>query len=162
MQWPMDIGNFSEFFIKYLKVIKVYALTLFSIPYIKSPLILLLTFCFYYAIMKCRHTGIPRLWTQELYTGLWTLDSERWSVEAELLQTVDYKTLKFKTAQSLRNNGAISITSFLNCTLIKIFGHFRYENLSTVYLFQATLSNLQKMSKTTGFQMMWRGKLDLK
>ena len=44
------------------------------------------------------------------------------------------KNLKFKTVQSFGSNGAISITSFLNTTLIKISGHFRYENLSTVYL----------------------------
>ena len=35
----------------------------------------------------------------------------------------------------------------MNSTLIKIFGHFRYENLSTVYSFQATLSNHLKISK---------------
>ena len=41
----------------------------------------------------------------------------------------------------------MSITSSLNSTLIKIFGLFRYENLSTVYSFQATLSNQLKISK---------------
>ena len=35
----------------------------------------------------------------------------------------------------------------MNSTLIKIFGHFRNENLSTVYSFEATLSNHLKISK---------------
>ena len=61
---------------------------------------------------------------------------------------MDVKTFKFRTVQSFGNNGSISITSFLNSTLIKIFGHFRYENLSTVYSFQVTLSNHLKVSKT--------------
>ena len=29
-----------------------------------------------------RHTGIPELWTQELYAGLWMLDSGRWILDA--------------------------------------------------------------------------------
>ena len=29
-------------------------------------------------------TGIPRLWTQELNAGLWTLDSGRWTLNAGL------------------------------------------------------------------------------
>ena len=109
------------------------------------------------------------LCTQELDSELWALDSERWTLDAgpwtlnpgrwtldaghstwtldaERL-TVDFKTLKFKTVQSFGNNGSISINSFLNSTLIKIFGHFRYENLSTVYSFQVTLSNHLKISK---------------
>ena len=61
---------------------------------------------------------------------------------------MDVKTFKFKTVQSFGNNGSISITSFLNSTLIKIFGLFRYENLSTVYSFQVTLSNHLKVLKT--------------
>ena len=61
---------------------------------------------------------------------------------------MDVKTFKFKTVKSFKNNGTISITSFLNSTLIKIFGHFRYENLSAVYSFQVTLSNHLKVSKT--------------
>ena len=28
------------------------------------------------------HTGIPRLWTQVLDAGLWTLDSGRWTLDA--------------------------------------------------------------------------------
>ena len=72
-----------------------------------------------------RHTGIPGPWTQELDAGPWTLDS--------------VKTLKFKSIQSFGNNESILITSFLNSTLIKIFAHFKYENLSGVYSFQATL-----------------------
>ena len=75
---------------------------------------------------------------------------------------MDVKTLKFKTVLGFGNNGAISITSFLNSTLIKTFGPFRYENLCTVYSFQVTLSNHIKISKTRGFQMMWREKIDLK
>ena len=31
-----------------------------------------------------RRTEIPGLWTQELDTGLWTLDSERWAVDVGL------------------------------------------------------------------------------
>ena len=31
-----------------------------------------------------RHIGIPRLWTQELDAGLWTLDSGRWTLDAGL------------------------------------------------------------------------------
>ena len=73
----------------------------------------------------------------------WMLDSRRWTPDAEC-QTVDVETLKSKPVQIY---GSISITSFLNSTLIKIFGHFRYENLSTVYSFQATLSNHLKISK---------------
>ena len=68
------------------------------------------------------------LWT--LDSKPWTLDSRQWTPDAER-QTVDVKTLKFKTAQSFGNNGSISITSFLNSTSLKIFGYFRYENLST-------------------------------
>ena len=124
------------------------------------------------------------LCTQELDSELWALDSERWTLDAgpwtldpgrwtldaghstwtlnaERL-TVDFKTLKFKTVQSFGNNGSISINSFLNSTLIKIFGYFRYENLSTVYSFQGTLSDHLKISKGRGFQTMWRGKVDLK
>ena len=86
--------------------------------------------------------GIPEF----LDSGRWTLDSGHWTPDAEYW-TMDVKTLKFKTVQSFWNNGSISIISFLNSTLIKIFGHFRYENLSTVYSFQATLSNHLKISK---------------
>ena len=84
-------------------------------------------------------------WTLDF--GRWTLDSGRWTQDAQH-QTVVVKTIKFKFVQSFGNNGSISITSFLNSTLIKIFGHFRYENLSTVYSFQITLSNNLKVSKT--------------
>ena len=73
----------------------------------------------------------------------WTLDSGTWTLDAGA-------------------NGAISRTSLLNSTLKKIFGHFRYENLSTVYSFQANLSIHLKISKTRGFQMMWRGTVDLR
>ena len=31
-----------------------------------------------------RHTGVPGLWTQELDTGLWTLNSGRWTPDAGL------------------------------------------------------------------------------
>ena len=31
-----------------------------------------------------RHTGILRLWTQELDAGLWTLDSGSWTLDAGL------------------------------------------------------------------------------
>ena len=88
-----------------------------------------------------------------LEAGRWTLDAGR--------QAVDVKTLKFKTVQGFGNNGVISITSFLNFTLIKISGHFRSENLSTVYSFQATLSNHLKIPKTRGFRMMWKEKVYL-
>ena len=64
-----------------------------------------------------------RRWT--LDAGLWTLDSERWTLDAERW-TLDVKTLKFKTVQSFGNNGVISITLFLNSTLITIFGHFSH------------------------------------
>ena len=89
------------------------------------------------------------LWT--LDSGLWTLDSGLWTLDAGLraLNTRLWALkLKLKTVQSFGNNGSISITSFLNSTLIKIFGHFKYENLSTVYSFQVTLSNHLKVSKT--------------
>ena len=76
---------------------------------------------------------------------------------------MDFKNLTFKTVQSSGKNGAVSITSFLNSKLIKIFGHFWYENVSTVDLFQATRSNHLKISKTVGFQqMICREKVDLK
>ena len=83
-------------------------------------------------------------WT--LDSGRWTLNSGRWTLDAEL-RTLNARLWKSKTVQSFGNNGSISITSFLNSTLIKIFGHFRYENLSTVYSFQNTLSNHLKISK---------------
>ena len=79
------------------------------------------------------NTAYRRSWI--LDSGLWTLYSGLWS------WTLDVKTLKFKIAQRFGNNGAISMTSFLNFTLVKIFSHFRYENLSTVYSFQAILCN---------------------
>ena len=90
-------------------------------------------------------------WTLDSGVGRWTLDSGRWTLDAGLraLNTRLWTLkLKLKTVQSFGNNGSISITSFLNSTLIKIFGHFRYENLSTVYSFQVTLSNHLKVSKT--------------
>ena len=83
-------------------------------------------------------------WT--LDSGRWTLNSGRWTLDAEL-RTLNARLWKSKTVQSFGNNGSISITSFLNSTLINIFGHFRYEHLSTVYSFQATLSNHLKISK---------------
>ena len=52
MQWYMGIGYFSNFSIKHLKVIKASTLTLFSNHYFKSFLILFLSFCFYYTVMK--------------------------------------------------------------------------------------------------------------
>ena len=124
-----------------------------------------------------RRTGIPGLWAQELDAGLWTLDldSGRWTLDAGLwtldagrwtldagLWTLSAKTLKFKNIQRFGNNGSTPITSFLNSTSINIFDHFRYENFSMVYLFQVTLSNHPKISKTRGLQMMWSGKVDLK
>ena len=60
---------------------------------------------------------------------------------------MDVKTLKSKTVYSFENNGSVSITSFLNSTFIKTFGHFRHENLSAIYSFQATLSNHIKHKK---------------
>ena len=33
---------------------------------------------------KNRHPGIPALWTQMLETGLWTLGSELWTLDAGL------------------------------------------------------------------------------
>ena len=80
-----------------------------------------------YIYIQSKYTAYrnPGPWTQELDAGPWTLDS--------------VKTLKFKSIQSFGNNESILITSFLNSTLIKIFAHFKYENLSGVYSFQATL-----------------------
>ena len=52
MQWRMEIGYFSNFSIKHLKLIKANALNLFSIHYFKSFLISFLSFCFYYTIIK--------------------------------------------------------------------------------------------------------------
>ena len=48
----METGFFSNFSIKHLKVIKANALTLISIHYFKSILISVLSFYFYYTIMK--------------------------------------------------------------------------------------------------------------
>ena len=48
----MEIGYFSNFSIKHLKVIKANALTLISIHYFKSFLTSFLSFCFYYTVMK--------------------------------------------------------------------------------------------------------------
>ena len=78
------------------------------------------------------------LWMLDLNTRPWALDTGRWTFDAE-------------TVQRFGNNGAISITSFLNSKVIKIFGHFRYENFS----------NHLKISITRDFQMMRRGKVDL-
>ena len=78
------------------------------------------------------HTGIPGLWTKSWTLdprrwipgpGLWTLEAKLWTLDAGLwMWNASCKTLKFKTVQSFENNGnaAISITSFLNSTLIKI------------------------------------------
>ena len=52
MQWHMEIGYFSNFSIKYLKVIKASVLTLISIHYFKSFLTLFLLFCLYNTVMK--------------------------------------------------------------------------------------------------------------
>ena len=63
----------------------------------------------------------PRRWIPG--PGLWTLDAKLWTLDAGLwMWNASCKTLKFKTVQSFENNGnaAISITSFLNSTLIKI------------------------------------------
>ena len=73
-------------------------------------------------------TLVVGLWT--LDSELWTLDSGHWTLDAEH-QTVDVITLKFKTVQSIGpisielHNGAISITSFLNPTLIESLWSFR-------------------------------------
>ena len=96
-----------------------------------------------------------------LDAGPWMLDPGRWTLDAGLW-TLSAKTLKFKNIQRFGNNGSTPITSFLNSTSINIFDHFRYENFSMVYLFQVTLSNHPKISKTRGLQMMWSGKVDLK
>ena len=93
----------------------------------------------------------PGRWTLDI--GFWMLDSEPWTLNSRHWTpdaerwTVDVKTLKFKTVQCFGNNGSIQITSFLNSALIKIFGHFRYENFSTVYSFQTTLSHHLKISE---------------
>ena len=71
---------------------------------------------------------------------------------------MDVKTLKFKTAKSFGNNGATSVTSILNSTLINVFGHFSHENLFTVYSFQAALSNYLQESKPRGFQICGDGR----
>ena len=52
MQWHMEIGYFSNFSIKHLKVIKADALTLISIHYFRSLLISFFSFCFYYTVIK--------------------------------------------------------------------------------------------------------------
>ena len=67
-------------------------------------------------IIVYRNTGIPGLWVQELDAGLWTLHSGSWTLDIER-QTVDVKTLKFKTSDSFGNNGTLSITSFFQITL---------------------------------------------
>ena len=48
----MEIGYFSIFPIKHLKVIKANNLTVISMHYLKSFLISFLSFCFYYTVMK--------------------------------------------------------------------------------------------------------------
>ena len=97
----------------------------------------------------CRHTGIPVLWTQDLGAGFWTLDSGPWTLDAGLW-TLDSGLCALNLGLWTLVSGCWTpfITSFLNSTLIKIFGHFRYEHLSTVYSFQATLSNHLKISKS--------------
>ena len=52
MQWRMEIGYFSNFSIKHLKVIKANALTLITIHYFKLFLTSFLSFCFYYTVIK--------------------------------------------------------------------------------------------------------------
>ena len=52
MQWRMEIGYFSNFSVKHLKVIKANALILISILYFKSFLTSFLSFCFYYTVMQ--------------------------------------------------------------------------------------------------------------
>ena len=60
----MEIGYFSNFSIKHLKVIKANALTLISIHYFKSFLISFLSFCFYNTVIKF----IMMLFSIPLYT----------------------------------------------------------------------------------------------
>ena len=71
---------------------------------------------------------------------------------------MDVKNLTFKNIQRFGNNGSISIISFLNLTLINIFGHFRYENFPMVYSYQVTLSNHQKYPKPEVFRWCWQGR----
>ena len=52
MQWRMEVGYFSNFSVKHLKVIKADALTLISIHYFKSFLNLFLSFCLYCTVVK--------------------------------------------------------------------------------------------------------------
>ena len=51
MQWRMEAGYFSNFSIKYVKVIKANALNFLSIQYFKSFLRSFLSFCLYYTVM---------------------------------------------------------------------------------------------------------------
>ena len=52
MQRFLEIGYFSNFCVKHLKVIKVNALTIFSIHHFKSLLMSVLSFCFYCTTTK--------------------------------------------------------------------------------------------------------------
>ena len=95
-------------------------------------------------------------WTLDASIGPWTLNTGHWTLNLGLwTPNTRLWTLKLW-------NLKLSKASLLNSTLIKISVYFRYENISTVYSFKATISNHLKMSKTRGLQMMWRGSVDLK
>ena len=61
----MEIGYFSNFSVKHLKVIKANDLTFISMHYFKSFLTQLLSFCFYYTAMKF----IMMLFSIPIYTS---------------------------------------------------------------------------------------------
>ena len=105
---------------------------------------------------------------------LWMLDSKPWQLDSGPLALDSWlgrwtlkpgpwtlKLWNWKLSKALEKWSYISKFIF-NFTFTKIFSHIRYENFSTVYSFQGTLSNHLKISKTGLFQMIWRGKIDLK
>ena len=104
-----------------------------------------------YIYIQSKYTAYRNSWTLDARAGCWTLDTGRWTLNS-------VKTLKFKSIQSFGNNESILITSFLNSTLIKIFGHFKYENLSMVYISGLSFWPPKSIKNL----VMWRGKVRLK
>ena len=87
-------------------------------------------------------------WTLDARVGRWTLDTGfstlcagHWTMAAQR-QNVDVKDLKFKTLQRSGNNGAISITSFLN----SLIGYANPKNtivrsVNRKFCYQALIKN---------------------
>ena len=107
-------------------------------------------------------TFFPKLLLKYLWWSLYLLNSILLAYSSEYLFFQGQGSMAPHFNFRTKYFEAISKTSFSNSTLTKIFSHFRYENLSMVYSFQAILSKYLKIAKTRSFQMTWRREVDLK